>query len=144
MIHLICLVVDGADIAIHFLRGICHSIHDSLYISFHCCDRSVQIMGNVADQLSVLFSIRPFSSVVLSDGGAFPRNPDRAQKIRLFLLHPERNPGCPLLYSASAFFNLTNGTAMLRYTQRPTTKATEIRMYKRTDKQILGLTCTLP
>ena len=38
-----------------FLRGVCHAIHDSLYISFHCCDRSFQIMGNVADQLSVLF-----------------------------------------------------------------------------------------
>ena len=53
MIHLIGLIVNRPDIAVHLLRCICHTIHDSFYISLHRCDRSLEVMGNVADQFFI-------------------------------------------------------------------------------------------
>ncbi len=67
MIHLIGLIVNRPDIAVHLLRCICHTIHDSFYISLHRCDRSLQIMRNIADKFFIFpLSIRTFLLLILS------------------------------------------------------------------------------
>ena len=54
-VHLIRFVVNGADVAVHLLRRICHTVHDSLDITLDRGNRCFQIMRNVADQLFILF-----------------------------------------------------------------------------------------
>ena len=53
-IHINGFIVDGLDVFIHLLRRICHTVHDSFHITLNGCDRGLQIMGNIADQLFVL------------------------------------------------------------------------------------------
>ena len=54
-VHLIRFVVNGADVAVHLLRRICHAVHDSLDITLDRGNRCFQVMRNVADQLFILF-----------------------------------------------------------------------------------------
>ena len=55
MIHLIGLVINSAYIPVHLLRCVRNTIHDTFHITLNCCNRSLQIMGNIADQFLVLF-----------------------------------------------------------------------------------------
>ena len=53
-IHINGFIVDGLDVFVHLLRRVCHAVHDSFHITLNGCDRGLQIMGNIADQLFVL------------------------------------------------------------------------------------------
>ena len=53
-VHLICLVVNGLDVALHLFGRIGDPVHDAFDVAFYGRDRRLQIMGNVADQLPVL------------------------------------------------------------------------------------------
>jgi len=53
-IHINGFIVDGLDVFVHLLRRVCHTVHNSFHITLNSCDRGLQIMGNIADQLFVL------------------------------------------------------------------------------------------
>ena len=54
MIHLVGLIIDDPYIPVHLLRSIRYSVHNSFHISLHCRDGSLEIMGNITDQLFIL------------------------------------------------------------------------------------------
>ncbi len=62
-VHLIGFIINGADVFVHLLGCICHSVSDSFHIALNGRDRRLQIVGNITDQLLALLVI----------AGAFPR-----------------------------------------------------------------------
>ena len=54
-VHLPRLVVDGADIFFQLLRGVRHAVHDTLGVALDGGHGGLQVVGNVADELLILF-----------------------------------------------------------------------------------------
>ena len=52
-VHVIGLIVDRADVAVHFLRRVRHAVHDSFHISLDRGDRRLQVVRDIADQFPV-------------------------------------------------------------------------------------------
>ena len=90
------------------------------------------------------FSIRLFSSVDSFRRRRISSKSWQSSENSSFPSTSRTKSRLPSFIFCVAFFNLTNGTAMLRYTHSPTTKATEIRITNALINKSLAITCTLP
>ena len=54
-LHVVGFVIDCLNIFIHLLRRVCHTVHDPFHIPLNSGNGRLQIVGYIADKLTVLF-----------------------------------------------------------------------------------------